>query len=202
MHQVFSIRRAHPLALTLTLAMGLPACGSSDDEQNAANQPSSTTVDETTTAPPETTTTAAPTPEEEVLAAYAAHWKAVRDAFDLLAAEPDLPALRRHTTGEVLRYAVENAQKALQEEEAYVVPANDASNHRVEVLSVDGDTATVRDCTIDETVVINTVTGEVVDDAVSTRLYTGMLVREDGVWKTAVLRREADWDGVEGCALE
>jgi hypothetical protein len=123
--------------------MGLPACGSTNDEQNAAGQTTSTTVEETTTtAPPETTTTAAPTPEEEVLAAYAAHWKAVRDAFDPPAAEPDLSALRRHTTGEVLRYAVENAHKALQDDEAYVVPADDASNHRVEVLSVDGDTGT------------------------------------------------------------
>lgn len=201
MHRLFSARR--PRLLALALAMGLAACGSSDDEQNAAGETTSTTVEETTsTAPPETTTTVAPTPEEELLAAYAAHWRAVRDAFDPPVAEPDLPALRRYTTGEVLRYAIENAEKAVQDNEAYVVPDDDASNHRVEVLSIDGGTATVRDCTVDKTVVINTVSGEVVDDAVSTRLYIGMLVKEDGEWKTAVLRREADWEGVAGCALE
>lgn len=192
--------RLSSTAVAAALALG--ACGG-DDDQSAADLTTSTTAEETTTtAPPETTTTAALTPEEEVLAAYAAHWKAVRDAFAPPVPNPDLTALREHTTGEVLRYAIENAEKAVQDNEAYVVPDNDASNHRVEVLSIDGDTATVRDCTIDETVVINTASGEVIDDAVSTRLYISMLVRENGSWKTSVLRREADWEGVAGCALE
>lgn len=201
MHEVVSPRRARSTALALALA--LAGCGSAGDDGQPAGETTTTAAEATTTtAPPETTTTAAPTPEEQVLAAYHAYWAAVDEAFGPPQVRPDLPALRQHATGEVLAGIVEAAESLKAEGGIFRIPENGQYVHRAEIVSIDGETATVRDCNIDDTVEENATTGEVLDDAVSTRLYIGMLVREDGQWKVAVLNREMTWEGVAGCALE
>lgn len=195
--------RCSRLATTAAaVALALAACGG-DDGQSAADLTTSTTAEETTsTAPPETTTTAAPTPEEEVLAAYQAYWAAVDEAFGPPQARPDLPGLRQYATGEALQGTIRNAEKALREDYVFQAPENGQYTRRAQVVAMDGQTATVRDCTIDDTVQSRASTGEVMDDAVSTRLFISMLVREEGQWKVATVNREDAWDGVAGCALE
>lgn len=194
-------RRWSRLATTAVAAgLVLGACGGGE---NAADLTTSTTAEQTTTtAPPETTTTAAPTPEEEVLAAYHAYWAAVDEAFSPPEARPDLPAFRQYATGEVLPGIVQRAQEAKADGSVIQIPEGARYSHRAEVVSIEGDTATVRDCNVDDTVEVNATTGEVIDDRVSTRLYIGMLVREVGQWKVAVLNQEGAWEGVAGCALE
>jgi hypothetical protein len=145
---------------------------------------------------------AAPTPEEEILAAHAGYWAAVDEAFSLPQVQPDLSALSRYATGEALKRVRQSADETLQANEAYRVPGGGLYEHRAQVVSAEGTTATVRDCNIDDTVVVDTDTGDVVDDAVSTRLYISMLVQEGGQWKVALVNRESTWDGVAGCALE
>ncbi|MBW3643160.1 MAG: hypothetical protein KY447_09625 [Actinobacteria bacterium] len=183
--------------------MALGACGG-DDDQSAADLTTSTTAEETTTttAPPETTTTASPTPEEQVLAAYQAYWAAVNDAFAPPQVRPKLPALRQYATGEVLPGIVRRAEEAKADGVVIQIPEGAQYSHQAELVSIEVDTATVRDCTVDDTVELSASTGEIIDDAVSTRLYISMLVREDGRWKVAVLNRESTWEGVAGCALE
>ncbi|HEV2068161.1 MAG TPA: hypothetical protein VGR26_00035 [Acidimicrobiales bacterium] len=182
--------------------MALAACGS-DDDQSAADLTTSTTAEETTTttAPPETTT-AAPTPEDQVLAAYQGYWAAVNEAFGPPQVRPDLPALRQYATGEVLAGIVRRAEEVKGRDSVTRLRENGQYVHRAEVLSVDGATATVRDCNIDDVVEENAATGGAIDDGVSTRLYISMLVLEDRHWKVAVLEREMAWEGVAGCALE
>ncbi len=178
------------------LALALGACGGGEEAVDP-------TTEQTTTAPPETTTTTvAPTPEEEVLAAYQAYWAAVDEAFGPPQVRPDLPALRQYATGEVLAGIVRRAEEVKGRDSVARLRENGQYVHRAEVLSVDSDTATVRDCNINDVVVENATTGEVIDDGVSTRLYISMLVRETGQWKVATLDRETGWEGVAGCALE
>lgn len=182
-----SLRRSltSPTVL-LAIVLLLTACNSSEDEGGtiaggAIDSTSSTAaepVETTTTTALETTTTAAPTIEEEVLAAYLSYWQAVDVAFSPPQAQPDLPALRQYATGEVIDI-VDAVQMALDEDYVYRIPDGGQYVHRAEVLSVDGDTATVRDCSIDDTIQEVASTGEVIDDAVSTRLHLAMLV-----WKT------------------
>ncbi len=187
-------------AVAVALVVG--ACGD-DDDQSAVDLTTTTSVEETTTtAPPETTTTAAPTPEEEVLAAYQGYWAAVNEGFGPPQAKPELPAFRQYATGEVLPGIVQRAQEAKAKGSIFEIPEGARYSHRAEVVSIDGDTATVRDCNVDDSVELNAATGEVIDDGVSTRLYISMLVREAGQWKVAVLNRESTWEGVAGCALE
>ena len=137
-----------------------------------------------------------------MLAAYAAYWAAVDEAFLLPQVQPDFPAFDRYATGEALVTVRQNAEETLQANEAYRIPEGSIYEHRAEVVSMDDTTATVRDCNLDDTVAVDTQSGEVVDDAVSTRLYISMLVREAGQWKVAVVTQESSWDGIAGCALE
>lgn len=139
-------RRWSPLA-TIAVAAGLVvgACGGGE---NAADLTTSTTAEQTTTtAPPETTTTAALTPQEEVLAAYHAYWAAVDEAFSPSEARPDLPALRRYATGEVLPGIIRRAEDAKADGVVIQIPEGARYSHRAEVISIEGDTATVRTAT-------------------------------------------------------
>lgn len=157
----------------------------------------------TTTAPPETTTTTvAPTPEEEALAGYQGYWSAVNEAFAPPQVRPEYPALRQYATGQLLPEILKSAQDAKAEKVVARIPDGAQYSHRAEIVSIDEDTATVRDCSINDEVIEVAGTGEIVDDGVSTRLYVAMMVREGGQWKVAVLDRVEGWEGVAGCALE
>ncbi len=204
---------SHPQNRWLTLGTSLviivllgAACDSGDDGAAVgagADADRTTTAPETTTTTlAETTTTAAPTPEEEVLAAYAGYWDAVDEAFAPPEANPQLPSLQRYATGEVLPGIVNSLENAKADKLVARIPDGAQYSHRAEVVSIEEATATVRDCNINDTVIEVADTGEVVDDAVSTKLYIAMLVREDGQWKVAVLDRANSWEGVAGCALE
>lgn len=195
-------------ALVVVALLGA-SCGGDDAGEavgtDIGTDQTSTTVPETTTttAPPATTTTtAAPTPEEEVLAAYAAYWNAVDEAFAPPQVRPESPALRQYATGQLLPEILKSAEDAVAENVVARIPEGALYSHRAEVVSIDEDTATVRDCNINDEVIEVAGTGETVDDGVSTRLYIGMLVREGGQWKVAVLDRVEGWEGVAGCALE
>ena len=183
------------------------ACDSGDDGAAGgagpdADRTTNTVAEAATTIHPETTTTAAPTAEEEVLAAYQGYWAAVDEAFAPPEVRPEAPALRQYATGDVLPGIVKSAEDAKAENTVVRIPEGALYSHKAEVVSIDGDTATVRDCNINDEVIEVAGTGEVVDDGVSTRLYVAMLVREEGQWKVVVLDRANGWEGVAGCALE
>lgn len=188
----------------MILALAGVSCADGDPGTalGALDQASTTVVETTTTAPPATTTTTAAPTEEEVLAAYLGYWAAVDEAFALPQVQRDLPALTQHATGEALDTVRANADMAIEANEAFRIPEDGIYEHRVEVVSLEGTTATVRDCNIDDTAVVDTDSGAVVDDAVSTRLHIAMLVQESGRWKVALVTEESGWEGVAGCALE
>ena len=190
-------------SLVIIVLLGA-ACDSGDDGGAVgagADADRTTTASETTTTTlPETTTTAAPTPEEEVLAAYQGYWDAVDEAFGPPEVNPESPGLRAFATGEVLTGIIDSAEEVKAENAFVRTPENSA--HESEVVSMEESTATVRDCTVDDAVLERVGTGEILDDAVSTRQYIAMLVLEDGRWKVAVLNEANTWEGVAGCAVE
>ncbi len=190
-------------SLVVVALLGVACDNGEDGEALGAGSDAdgtTTTVPETATTLPVTTTTAAPTPEEEVLAAYQGYWDAVDDAFGPPEVDPESPGLRRFATGEVLPGIIDSAEE-VKAENAYVRTPED-STHESEVVSLEESTATVRDCTVDDAVLERVGTGEILDDAVSTREYIAMLVLEDGQWKVAVLTEANTWEGVAGCAIE
>lgn len=149
---------------------------------------------------PEERTTEQGQAEREVLAAYQGYWDAIDAAND--PPDPFHPDLQRYATGAAYESVFEAAQTNQLAGRALRLPPDSVSEHRAEVVSIEGDTATVRDCVVDDGLVVDIESGEVLDDDVVTRLVTGTLWGVDGRWKVSHTLVEQTWEGVAGCALE
>jgi hypothetical protein len=152
---------------------------------------------------PSTSPLAAPTAtpdatEAAVLAAYAAYWDAILAAND--PPDPFAPGLREHATGAAFEAVFETTQANKVANRAVRLPEGSVYAHRAEVTAVEGDRASVRDCAVDDAIVVQLDTGEVLDADVVTRLSTATLALEGGVWKVADSAVEQVWEGVSGCA--
>ncbi len=138
--------------------------------------------------------------EQEVLAAYLAAAEAYDEASD--PADPTHADLAKPQTGPALEQAVNQLSAYRASGRVGREPENSIARRNAEVESVSGETAIVRDCTVDDGIVVIAATGEVVNDLVSTFLFKGHMVVEDGRWKLSSLLVEEEWEGVAGCAVE
>lgn len=177
------------------------ACGGSS-KSASPSEPTSTV----NTAPP-----AGPSPvveaaaeqermKQEVLDAYLAGWKAKRDSND--PPNPDWPALAETHTGPALQQVVDNRRAFQITGRVGRYPEGSVAREQPEVVTVQEDQATVRDCRVDDSQIVITSTGQVVNDLVGTALFEAAMVVEDGRWKVRSLKVIDEWDGVAGCALE
>ena len=80
-------------------------------------------------------------------------------------------------------------------------PNDTITERRPTIVSIDGDEATIQDCSINDTIVYRVATGEVVDDSTVTRSVSATMRKVDGVWKLASTSEIQKWEGVAGCAL-
>ena len=110
------------------------------------------------------------------------------------------PMLDEVATGAAYEALFEAAQANRLGGRVLRLPEDSVSRHDAEVVSISGDRAVVRDCNVDDGLVVDADSGEVLDDDVVTRLGTATLVREDGRWKVARTRVRQTWEGVAGCA--
>ena len=182
---------------TAAVAVALLAagCGGSDEPPAAATVTSTTVAKETTS-----TTADGEQAEEAVLSAYLAATEAYDDASD--PPDPEHPALVATQTGPALEQAVRQLSAYKATGRAGRDRPESISERRPEVVSVGDAEAVIRDCTIDDGIVVNTQTGEVVNDLVQTFLFEGHMVIEDGRWKLSSLLIEDEWEGVAGCAVQ
>lgn len=142
-----------------------------------------------------------PAVEEEILAA----WRGYGDALDEVyrgTPDPDSPLLAEYTTGQTLENIRAAAARNREEGITTALPEDSVSEEWPEVVSVNGDTATVRSCEVDDGLLVIAETGEVLDDDVVTYLIGATLVREGGRWKVSYDSVEDEWEGVAGCALD
>lgn len=132
---------------------------------------------------------------------YLGFWR-VRHEANSGIPDPAHPGLAEYATGAQLAKTVEETQTNLDNGVAYQPAEDPAGIQRVEVVSIDGDLAVVQECYVDDGVVIQRDTGEVLNDEVSTHNVRGELVREDGgPWRVSEVRAIQVWEGVAGCAL-
>lgn len=68
-------------------------------------------------------------------------------------------------------------------------------------MNVDGTTAQLQECSVNDGVVYEVDSGQVIDDTVVTRSVEATMEQVDGVWKLAATRVVQSWEGVAGCAL-
>lgn len=196
----------HLMRHAVLVMVALGACSGSGDGpttsgSTATSSVTSTTADTTATSTEATTTTApADAAEQAVLEAYQGYFDAILAAND----PPDQfhPALRQFATGEAFQSVFEAAQGNRLAGRALRLPESSMTEHRAEVISIEGEQAMVRDCAVDDGLVVDIKTGEVFNDEVATQLRTATLVQEEGSWKVSFTKLEQRWEGIAGCALE
>ncbi|HEV2071880.1 MAG TPA: hypothetical protein VGR26_19020 [Acidimicrobiales bacterium] len=185
----------------VTAAVGIvllvAGCGGSGEPAAGGEVPPPDTAAPTV---PTSTTVDRAQLEQAVLDAYLASWEAWDAATN--PPDPDFPALAETNTGPALQAAVDQITAWKASGRAAYDPPNSISEHRAEVVRVDGREATVRDCSIDDGLVVIAATGEVVNDQVETALFEASMVIEDERWKVQSLKVMDTWEGVAGCANE
>jgi hypothetical protein len=203
-------RRA--LVLAVLLSFPIPACSDGDDERPLDEASGSTTDPrddaETTTSTRESATTAsdATAPPEEfdsvedaIIARYELYWDARFAANS--PPNPDDPALREYATGEQLDHVIAETESNLAEGVEFRRADDPIDFRTVTVASLDGDTAVVQECVVNDTVVVRSDSGAIVDDTVATYNVRGDMLRVDGEWRLAAANQLQRWEGVAGCAL-
>lgn len=170
------------------------ATGCSDDGE-ALPGTTTTTRAETTT----TTSTPQRPVEEEIVERYEAFWDA-RFRANQPPPNPDHSDLREYATGRQLEQVIGETTSNLEARLAIRRPSDGQRRSRVEVRSVENDTATLQECAVDDGVIYQYETGAVVNDAVETHNVEAMMRRVDGKWKVEGVRLLQRWEGVAGCA--
>jgi hypothetical protein len=195
-------------AATLLVAFALALTGCSDDGEDAAPESTtatarrSTVESSSTTATPGSTGTSQPSGsvEEQIASRYVAFWEA-RFAANQNPPNPDDPRLAEYASGEQLQNVVSETRARRDDGLALRAPDPSVTSHNVQVISVEGESAELQDCFVNDGVLYNAATGEIVDDSVVTRSVSAVLVIEGGVWKLARASVIQEWEGVAGCAL-
>jgi hypothetical protein len=172
-------RRSAALSGAIVAIVLLAACTNDDGDGDAAPAATSTTTTLATT----TTTTA----EQGVLGAYESFWAGYLQAADPM--NPEHPVLTEVATGEQLRQLRSAFLARLSAGEVIRGEVDTAP----EVVEVNGDSATVRDCYLDRTGIYDAESGERKDTESGVRhLVTVQLVQESSRWKVAGITREGD----------
>lgn len=173
-----------------------PTTTATSEEETAA---SGSTTSEATAEEATTPDSAVPAEEQAVLDAYQSYWRAYYDAND----PPDQgnPVLREFATGEAFDSVFMSTQANRLAGRALRLPDESISLHDARVLTLDGEQATVEDCSVDDGQVVELSTGTVLDDDIVSRHSTAELVVERGQWKVARTSVQQTWEGVAGCAL-
>jgi hypothetical protein len=184
------------------------AC-SDDDDLPPDDASRSTTTDEdsattTTDAVAGTTATTAAeeefdSVEDEIVARYEGYWDARFAANS--PPNPDDAALREYATGGQLDHVIAETQDNLDAGVEFRRADEPADFREVSVVSVDGDSAVVQECVVNDNLVVSIDTGAVVDDGVATYNVRGDMQRVDGEWRLAAANQVQRWEGVAGCAL-
>ena len=219
--------RFRPLIPVVLFALAVAGCSSDDSSEPSAasttTSPSTTEPVSTTetTAPttepteaPTTTSTSEPTPTPEPTEApddqpietlIAERIRAFFDAREAANAgpspDPTDPTLAEVASGEALESAIAETQRRLDDGRAIRPGEQALAETRVGTVQVEGATAQAAVCSIDDGVIYEVATGEVVNDDVVTHNYLVDLEQADDVWRVARVVRLQQWEGVAGCAL-
>jgi len=132
--------------------------------------------------------------EEAFREAVDAEWEASK------VSDPYLDALARTHAGPIRQRIRDRLIGRRLLGQVAVRPEGSRSSTTVESVEVDGDTAVVVDCTVDDAVVRDKTSGRVVNDKVVTQRRRNTLRNDAGHWKITDRTNETEQEGVTGCA--
>jgi hypothetical protein len=185
-----------PAALALFALLTLVACRDDDEPITA----STTTTEPTSTTSGPATTSTTLDPQADVVARYRMFWQ-VRFEANREPVNPDDPRFAEYATGQQLANVVKETRERRDNGLAIRRPEPSITERRVKVTQIDGDTATLQDCSTNDGIVYRVAGGEVVDNAVVTYSVLATMRRVDGTWKLDHTNIIQKWEGVAGCAL-
>ncbi len=168
------------LALLIAGACALTSCGGDDDAP--PDPPSSS---------PTTTS-----PEAEVESAYLAYWDMVAEVTS--APDPESPAIAEHSVDPARSELLTSVREFQAAGEA--VHIGEDYGHAVSEVAIDGETATLRDCAVDDAAVVDVESGEVARQSTTTSLLDVTLVRQQGEWRVSTVSSTQNWDGATTCS--
>jgi hypothetical protein len=170
-------RLAATIACAVLVLTGATCSGDDDD-----------TADDTSTTP------TTESPEAEVEAAYLAFWDmAVRLAES---PDPDDPEIAERSSGDA-RDDLVAGLTALRDNDRHS-EFGERYEHDVLSVSVDGDTATLEDCAVDDSKIVNG-QGETVVEGVGTEKLRVTLNHDGNSWIVAELVQVDAWEGAVEC---
>jgi hypothetical protein len=188
--------RAWSTTAAALVSVALVATGCANDDQALPDTTTTTRAETTTTT---TTTEPARPVEEQIVERYEAFWEARFEA-NTEPVNPQHPGLREYAAEDQLAQVILETTQRRDRGLALRSADDPVREHRVKVLSVDGDTARLQDCVTDDDVVYRVATGEVVNDRVATRNVEATMRRIEGAWRLVHTRVVQTWEGVAGCA--
>lgn len=206
-------RLVRPLLLVVVpvvLLVPLAACGAGDGEEAEASSTTAAAPSEPTTAvavhattvtteAPAPTTTEPPTEEEAILAAVDGFWQTIVASSQ--PPDPEHPGLEQFLTGEQLETTVDQVVHRQTLGQALKASPQNLARQNSRVTNIDGDSATVYTCELDDLVLYDVASGRTLNDAVATREWTLTLTRDQS-WRVSESVIETQVDGVSGCAAE
>jgi hypothetical protein len=181
-------------ALVAVLALSTASCGGSDRDDADDDDPTTTEPAEgsSTTADP---TTAAPSVEAEVEAAYLAYWTMAERLTN--SPDPDDPEISQRAIGTALTTFVDSVTTLKAQGQAVVTGPQ--TSHDVTSIELSADSATLRDCNVDDAKRVEASSGDELIEAVATNLLEVTLVESDGTWLVSSIKRVGAWDGATQC---
>jgi hypothetical protein len=197
-----AVRRVLIAALAGVVVVGGVGCGGDDEEEGSTGS----SVGSTTAAPSTTLDEETGKVLDEETGKVEAATRALLDYYDAYqqaTAEPVDPEhshLQALVTGEHRLVVTRNLEERHAKGEAVRLPPSTLSSHdiRSAELQPDGSVEIV-DCQVDDSIVYQVETGEVVDDDVVTKLVVGLMSFEGGAWKLAFSEISETWPGVGAC---
>jgi hypothetical protein len=180
----------------LVLGVLFAGCGGGSEGEGSAPgatpaPPPSSTVESTSP------TTQPRSDEEAILAAVQGYWQAFLVAND----PPDTnhPALRAVMAGPALTTTVDRIEERQRLRQVVRLPSASRFRSTPQLESVDGGAATVLDCLVDDSMVIDEPSGLVLNSKVSTFLFRHKVARLGASWFVTEVEQVSRWDGVTQC---
>jgi hypothetical protein len=157
------------------LAFSLAACGGDGEEADEHDPTTTAPNDDPSTDDP---TTTEPSVEAEVEAAYLAYWEMAERLAQ--APDPNDPEIDDRSTGRVRNELVDNL--TTMQTQGQHIEFGPSNAHDVVKVDINGGSAIVSDCVVDEGVQVDDSTGERVEFSATAGLLEATMVNSEGGW--------------------
>lgn len=128
---------------------------------------------------------------------------AAMEAFDQATADPpnpDHPALAATTVDPVLTEVRNLAASWKGFGQALRYPQNSVHEITPLTVEIDGETATIETCNVDDGILYEPASGRVLNDKITTAHDRATMTLVGGTWKLTTRVQVEKWEGVAGCA--